>query len=122
MVRAGHSLPELVVALTFLGVSMGAVGAAGLAGVERSARAARATEAMLVATAVLDSAAVPGAPAAAGAAVRDVWRVEWQPTGPLHARVLVYHRRETVPVVDLELPLPPAPPPPSLPALPAGSP
>lgn len=82
MGAAGHSLPELLVALALLAASLGSVGAAGLVGSQRTARSSRATEAVLTAVAILDSVMVnSGSPPPSGSAARGRWRVEWAPSG-----------------------------------------
>lgn len=53
--RAGHSLPELIVAVTLLGVSLAAAGAAAAMGAGRTRDAALRQEAVRQTAAVLDS-------------------------------------------------------------------
>lgn len=53
--RSGHSLPELVVAVTFLATSLLAVGASTVLGARWTARAAARQEAVRLAGTVLDS-------------------------------------------------------------------
>lgn len=74
--RAGHSLPELIVAVTFLGVAMGGVAASTLLGARWAADALLRQEAMRAAGSTLDSiAAVPGP--ASGVRVSPRWRLRW---------------------------------------------
>lgn len=53
--RRGHSLPELIVAVTFLGASLGAVGATAAAAAGRTRDAVLKQEAVRQAGAILDS-------------------------------------------------------------------
>lgn len=74
--RPGHSLPELVVAVTFLGVALGCVGASTLLGARWAADALRRQEAVRIATAALDSLARVPEPES-GALDSPRWRLEW---------------------------------------------
>ena len=74
--RWGHSLPELLVTLSFLGVSMGAVTAALLHGGRNTAAAAFRQEAVALAAATLDSLTVTPV-AASDSAVTSRFRVRW---------------------------------------------
>lgn len=53
--RRGHSLPELIVAVTFLGASLGAVGTTAAAAAARTRTAVLQQEAVREAAAILDS-------------------------------------------------------------------
>ena len=75
--RSGHSLPELLVTLAFLGVSMGAVTAALLHGGRNTAAAAATQEAIAVAAATLDS-LTSAAVAAPDSGVSGRFRVRWE--------------------------------------------
>lgn len=86
--RAGHSLPELVVAVVFLASSLVAVGASAVLGARWTARAASLQDATRVAAAVLDS--VAAAPAViTGDRSIDGFRVRWaaSPDGVILVRV-----------------------------------
>lgn len=78
MVRrpAGHSLPELLVAMVFLGATIPAVGAAAALAARWTADAATRQEALAAAAQTLDSVAVVAAPAS-GAAVVGALSVRW---------------------------------------------
>lgn len=62
--RPGHSLVEMVVALTFLGASLAAITAAGVLSTRRTLDAIRLQEATALAAAILDSVAAGTAPVA----------------------------------------------------------
>ncbi len=73
---SGHSLPELIVAVTFLAATLVAVGGTAVLGSRWTHRGARVQAAVRVAEGVLDSlAAVPEA--GSGAGVFDGLRVSW---------------------------------------------
>lgn len=74
--RPGHSLPELIVAVTFLGVALSGVSAATLLGARWAADAQRRQEAGRVAAAVFDSVATAADPRA-GSRDSPRWRVRW---------------------------------------------
>ena len=74
--RPGHSLPELLVALTFLGASVAAVSASALVGARLTAGAAARQDALRLAAAVLDSLSATPAPTSGGGEVRGL-RVDW---------------------------------------------
>lgn len=76
-VRPGHSLPELIVAVTFLATSMVAVGGMAVLGGRWTARAVDRQEAVRLAGAVLDSVAGLGA-ASTGSAEAEGFRVRWR--------------------------------------------
>ena len=85
--RTGHSLPELVVAVTFLAASLVAVGSSAVLGARWTGQAASRQQAARLAAAVLDSlAALPepgtGQRSAGGLVAR------WE-DGPLGIRVVV---------------------------------
>lgn len=74
--RRGHSLPELIVAVTFLGIALGCVGASSVLGARWAGDALRRQKAARVASAVLDSLAA--APSATSGSREDTrWRVAW---------------------------------------------
>lgn len=74
--RPGHSLPELMVAVAFLGVAMGGVAASTLLGARWAADALLRQEALRVAAATLDSVAAAAEPAS-GARGSARWRIRW---------------------------------------------
>lgn len=79
-VRPGHSLPELIVAVTFLATTLVAVGGTAVMGARWTARGAATQEAVRLAGRVLDSlAVVPGA--IGGASEADGFAVAWSVTG-----------------------------------------
>lgn len=74
--RRGHSLPELIVAVTFLGIALGCVGASSVLGAQWAGDALRRQAAVRVASAVLDS--LIAAPVATTGYREDTrWRVAW---------------------------------------------
>lgn len=76
MARPGHSLPELMVTVTLLGVTLGGVAASSIVGARRATDAVRRQEAARLAESVLDSLVM--APATADGARRDgSWRIRW---------------------------------------------
>lgn len=80
--RPGHSLPELIVAVCFLGTSLAAVGASVVLGSRWALDATRRQEAVREAAAVLDSLAMaPGADD--GTRTVSEMTVQWTVTGPL---------------------------------------
>lgn len=86
--RAGHSLPELIVAVMFLASSLVAVGASAVLGARWTARAAAFQDAIRVASAVLDSVAAAPAVTTGGRSI-DGFRVRWVagPDGVIVVRV-----------------------------------
>lgn len=85
--RPGHSLPELIVAVTFLATTLVAVGGTAVLGARWTARGTAAQEAVRIADGVLDSlAAVSGAGDGAGEV--DGFRVTWS-AAPAAIRVEV---------------------------------
>ncbi len=79
--RSGHSVAELIVAVTFLGAALGAVGASTLLGARWTAEAAAREEALEVAAATLDSVAQAPEPVS-GALSRGRLDVAWRADGP----------------------------------------
>jgi len=81
--RAGHSLPELIVATTFLAATLVAVGGSALLGARWTDRAATRQRALWLAEQVLDSlATLPGA--GPGHADVEGLRLTWTDTGDGH--------------------------------------
>lgn len=74
--RAGHSLPELIVAVTFLGAAMGGVAASTLLGARWASEALLRQEALRVAGSTLDSLSAVPAPVS-GARASSRWRLRW---------------------------------------------
>jgi Tfp pilus assembly protein PilV len=87
---AGHSLPELVVALTFLGASLTAMASAAVLASRWTGDAVDRQRALTVAEAVLDSLLELADPPEAGSAYIEGWTVAWgvDSTGPSNARVV----------------------------------
>lgn len=78
--RAGHSLPELIVAVTFLATTLVAVGGMAVMGARWTARGAAMQEAVRIAGSVLDSLAfLPRA--VGGASEVDGFAVTWSVDG-----------------------------------------
>lgn len=75
--RRGHSLPELVVAVTFLATTMVAVGGTMVLGGRGTARAVARQEAVRLAVTVLDSVAAHGV--GSGERVANGLRARWSP-------------------------------------------
>lgn len=99
--RSGHSLPELIVAVTFLATTLVAVGGTAVLGGRWTGRAVKVQKATRLAAVVLDSlAAVP----AAGSGSRDVagLRVAWRSVGSAGIRVQVSSGSGGPPLVVLE--------------------
>jgi hypothetical protein len=115
--RPGHSLPEVIVAMTFLAATFGALVSATELASRRTAEAVVRQRALAVAGAVLDSLVhLPHLPAAgAGHAAGLPWPVEWE-VEPAHdlplawIDVVVGRREGREPLVLLSgvwAPLPP---------------
>ena len=112
----GHSLPELIVAMTFLGATVVAVGGTALLAEQRSGRAAATQRATRIAAAALDSLAradpvTPGGRSEAGLAVTwtvagDRVRVTVATADGLGLVTLVGDPVPTVPVLPDERPGP----------------
>ena len=97
--RAGHSLPELIVAVTFLAATLAAVGGMGVVGGRLAGGAAARQDAVRVAEAVLDS--LTGTTSvAAGEEMRGAFIVRWAPVGASGVRVTV-SRADGAPLVTL---------------------
>lgn len=79
-VRSGHSLPELIVAVTFLATTLVAVGGTAVVGARWTARGAATQEAIRIAGRVLDSLAVVPA-AVGGTGEVDGFVVVWSAAG-----------------------------------------
>jgi Tfp pilus assembly protein PilV len=121
----GHSLPELLVTLVFLGVALGSVGSAGLLGGRWTADAVLRQEALAACRMVADSLVrLPVQPASGGRDEGDPrWRVEWwvsaagasadpvEPAAPVAVAVTARsHRDGERPLVTLHALWTPAPP------------
>lgn len=99
--RQGHSLPELIVAVTVLGIGLGGVAASSLIGARWVAEAIGRQEAVRAAAELLDSLAVTAEPGS-GAVDRGHLRLEWTVEGEDGA-VRVTARTSTAgPGVELE--------------------
>ena len=98
--RAGHSLPELIVAVTFLAATAAAVGNLAVFGARRTAEAVGRQHAVRTAEIVLDS-LVAAPPAAVGGTVRGGHAVRWAPDGDDWIRVIVSPRTGAGPPVTL---------------------
>ena len=75
--RQGHSLVELIVTLTFLAATLGAIAGGAVAAVRWTSSAARQQEALAVAASTLDSLLASPAPEAGSGEVRG-WSVGWE--------------------------------------------
>jgi Tfp pilus assembly protein PilV len=88
--RPGHSLPEVLVALTFLGASLTAMASTAVLASRWTGDAVGRQHALAVAEAVLDS--LTGLPDAPQPGSRDVehWTIEWtvDSVGPARARMI----------------------------------
>lgn len=93
MPRPGHSLSELIVAVTFLGVALGSVGASTHLGARWTADGLRRQDAFRAATATLDSVAVAPHPAS-GFRETPRWRVEWTVQGDGGALTVTVETRD----------------------------
>ncbi len=111
--RAGHSLVELIVAVTFLGTSFGGLAATALLGARWTLRASAQEHALAAAAATLDSLLGMTAPPGPGSIDRDGLRLEWT-TGPASSGTLVTVRASRAALHVSEklegtwMPLPPA--------------
>ncbi len=85
--RPGHSLPELIVTVTFLGVGLTGVAGSSILGARWATDALRAQEAVRLATAVLDSLAASDA-VGSDAVERGGLRARWE-AGTREIRVIV---------------------------------
>jgi Tfp pilus assembly protein PilV len=87
---AGHSLPELVVALTFLGASLTAMASAAVLASRWTGDAVDRQRALIVAEAVLDSLLQLADPPEPGSVSLEGWTAAWavDSAGPTHARVV----------------------------------
>ncbi|MFO7892289.1 MAG: hypothetical protein R6U63_01030 [Longimicrobiales bacterium] len=99
--RPGHSLPELIVAVTFLATTLVAVGGMAVLGGRWTVRAVAVQEAVRVGGAVLDSLVVAGA-AGSGAVVSDGFQVRWDAGEGARIRVEVATTVDAEPLVVLE--------------------
>ena len=87
MRRPGHSLPELLVTLAFLGATLGAVAAGGVAASRVTRDAVRRQEALALAAATVDS--LVAAPDPVDDSVRSgPWLIEWRVLPDSSGRVL----------------------------------
>ena len=86
--RPGHSLPELIVAVTFLGVALTGVGASSVLGARWAMDAVRKQEALRLAAATLDSLRTAPNPGS-GRSRTGTWSVEWLMHGDERVRVTV---------------------------------
>jgi hypothetical protein len=87
--RPGHSLPELIVAIAFLGTTLGVVGSTAVLGARQVAGAALLHEAVREAAAALDSLAAVPAPEAGGRTTQRL-RILWEPGSEAgHPRIRV---------------------------------
>jgi hypothetical protein len=108
--RAGHSLPELVVAVAFLGATVGVVGASSVLGARQVALAALRHEAIRAASTALDSVAAAPAPAAGGRATARLL-IRWTPVARLGGpglSVTVVSRADGRPLATLVGAVPPS--------------
>ncbi len=76
VMRTGHSLAELIVAVTVLGVGLGSVSGAGVFALRRTDDALQRERAVILAVATLDSLAALAAPAAGDLDVSGI-RLQW---------------------------------------------
>ncbi len=107
--RPGHSLAELIVAVTFLGVALGCVGASSVLGARWTGEALRRQEAVRVAASLLDSLSValdPGSGALETDGVRLTWSVERG--GPVRVTVETSSGRRLLEVLGWHITPPPA--------------
>lgn len=77
--RHGHSLPELIVAVTLLGAAAGAVAASALLAARLTARAGARQEALALAAPVLDS--LLGGGPAPGSRPAGAFELRWETAG-----------------------------------------
>lgn len=85
----GHSLPELIVAIAFLGIGLGGVGASSVLGARWTGEALRRQEAVRTAVAVLDSLVAAPSPAS-GTREAGRLRLSWvvrEGSGPVSVLV-----------------------------------
>ncbi len=83
--RPGHSLPELIVTITFLTAALAGVGASSLLGARWATAAVRQQEGVRLAGSVLDSLVWTPSPAS-GSRTDGPWRLHWAVDG---ARIVV---------------------------------
>jgi type II secretory pathway pseudopilin PulG len=76
-IRAGHSLPELVVALTFLGASLTAMASTAVLATRWTGHEVARQQALSVAETILDSLALASDPPVVGTADRERWTIGW---------------------------------------------
>lgn len=120
MTRAGHSLPELIVALVFVGVAMAAIAGGSLLAARVTTDAVRSQEAVARAAALLDS--LVAAPAVIpGELLDEGMRAAWTfgadgPGGTVEVRITAPPGApELARLEGYWIPLPPVPPNPPIP-------
>jgi hypothetical protein len=97
--RAGHSLPELIVTITFLTAALAGVGASSLMGARWATAAVRQQEGVRLAGAILDSLVWTPSPAT-GSRTDGPWDLRWEVDGP--RIVVTAGAGGGTPVVELE--------------------
>lgn len=104
--RAGHSLPELVVALTFLGASLTAMASTAVLATRWTGDAVARQQALSMAESILDSLAFASDPPVTGTAEQERWSIAWDvdSVGPAIRvlRVTVLLPAAPLPVVELD--------------------
>lgn len=104
-IRAGHSLPELLVALTFLGASLTAMASTAVLATRWTGDAVARQQSRSVAESVLDSLALAPDPPVRGTAHREPWTIGWAVDSVAPAirllRVTVDRPGDPVPPVEL---------------------
>lgn len=99
--RPGHSLPELIVAVTFLATTLVAVGGMAVLGGRWTTRAVALQEAVRAGGVVLDSLVVAGA-SGTGSVASGRFRVRWDAGEGTRIRVEVARAVDAGPLVVLE--------------------